>query len=140
MKYIEIRRSHYSFLSLDYMPLQLLSGGYMYRVYLVFNNGIKRVRITKTRKAAQLIAMRETTKREAKFFSIDRLNVTMNQVFAGRSIFRDVKKPRSFCFGVLIIYNLNYCMYRIDTLSPLSRFAPKEIFPTEPPPVLSILY
>jgi len=46
----------------------------MYRVYLVFENGNKRTRFTKTRRAAQLIAMKETTKRETKFFSIDRVS------------------------------------------------------------------
>ena len=49
----------------------------MYRVYLVFDCGMKRIRTTKTRRAAQLIAMRETTKRKAKFFAIDRINVTI---------------------------------------------------------------
>ena len=49
----------------------------MYRVYLVFKDGYKRTRFTKTRRAAQLIAMRETTKRETKFFSIDRVSDIM---------------------------------------------------------------
>jgi hypothetical protein len=48
----------------------------MYRVFCIFPNGAIRIRFTKTRVAAQLIALKESKKRNLKFFAIDQIRDT----------------------------------------------------------------